>query len=192
MKTKIRHLYPTSDFTGITSTDGIPLRWLESLVQEARNRILAGAVSDEDKARVMREADSAKVYGAENLRITYTDELTSVEAMTDLIAERDSRDQKVRELLSGEVSVETIKALRDLLGVNSTQSIVINKNTDNQAPLVISDNKIIEPVQKDRKTQFLEWVKEAGWVLPGNEIELTNDGKRLGFTLDEAREWLSS
>lgn len=192
MKTKIRHLYPTSDFTGITSTDGVPLRWLESLVQEARNRILAGAVSDEDKARVMREADSAKVYGAENLRITYTDELTSVEAMTDLIAERDSRDQKVRELLSGEVSVETIKALRDLLGVNSTQSIVINKNTDNQAPLVISDNKIIEPVQKDRKTQFLEWVKEAGWVLPGNEIELTNDGKRLGFTLDEAREWLSS
>lgn len=192
MKTKIRHLYPTPEFTGITSKDGVPLRWLESLVQDARNRILAGAVSDEDKARVMREADSAMVYGAENLRITYTDELTSLESMTDLIAERDSKDKKIRDLLSGEISTETIKALRDLLGINSTQSIIVNKEKDSQAPLVISNNEPIVPVQKDRKTQFLEWVKEAGWSLPGNEIELTNDGKRLGFTLDEAREWLSS
>ena len=125
MTTKIRHLYPTQDFPAMTpSNDGIPLRWLETLVQDARNRILLGAVTEEDKARVMREADSAMIYGTEHLRITYTDELTPLESVTDELNEWKKLAEKSKSFVdasgkptvSEEQLVQFLKQLSSLLG----------------------------------------------------------------------------
>jgi hypothetical protein len=91
---------------------------LESLVQEARRHILEGAVSDEDKARVMREADSLRVYGAAWLIFVYDDELTPSEVLVDRLAERDATLTSARALLpqpGGAMAAEDVAALRKLL-----------------------------------------------------------------------------
>jgi len=203
MKTKIRHLYPTPEFIGITSKDGVPLRWLESLVQEARNRILAGAVSDEDKARVMREADSAMVYGAENLRITYTDELTQTEQLQEdlvnatkgLLSLRSLYDENgmLRVGPDGKVPADVLQKLREVVWADYVREGIgsIEGTNANPAEPIKPNTKDDVVPQKDRKTQFLEYFKNAGWVLPGNERELYNDSVNSGkFTLAEAEEWL--
>ena len=65
---RIRHLSPTPEFpgpwSGLAPSARIPLRHLEAWVQDARRRILAGAVTDEDKARAMREVVAASVRKA--------------------------------------------------------------------------------------------------------------------------------
>lgn len=207
MTTRIRHIYPTADFPSLQQTPGasIPLRWLESLVQDIRNRIMVGAVSEEDKARVMREADSAQVWGTEHLRVTYTDELTPIEqlqldlenATKGLFSLRSLYDDKgmLRVDSDGKLSAEVAQKLREVIWANYVKDSSASQQgtqPDTTPILVIDKNDPIE-VKVDRKAQFLEYVKNAGWKLPGNERELYNDSKNSGlFTISEAEEWLNA
>lgn len=206
MTTRIRHIYPTADFPSLQQTPGasIPLRWLESLVKDIRNRIMVGAVSEEDKARVVREADSAQVWGVEQLRVTYTDELTQTEqlqldlenATKGLLSLRQFYDDKgnLRLTSEGKLPDALVEELRKVVWANYVKNTIASQEgtqPDTTPVLVINNNDPIE-VKVDRKAQFLEYVKNAGWKLPGNERELYNDGIRLGFTPAEAEEWLNA
>lgn len=114
MKTKTRLIYPTPDFPSMHSTAGkhpsepLPLRWLEQLVADVRARIPTES-----------ERDSAVVYGADALRVTYTDELTPAEQMADELAELRAERAKLRDLFQadGTLIPGALEKLRKLAGV---------------------------------------------------------------------------
>lgn len=113
--TKTRHLYPNgSEFPSLLASggknpaDGVPLRWLESLVKECLRRIPTEG-----------ERNSALVFGMEHLRVTYIDELTPEEQMRDELADLSRKLAAVQSLLprQGEtMTAEQVAALREALG----------------------------------------------------------------------------
>lgn len=96
-----RHLYPARDFPRMQDGDSIPLRWLESFVQDCMRliRVAGGPTpTPEDEARVQREVDSARVFGFESVRVVYEDEQTEVEQLRDAAAVAEVLRQSLRAL----------------------------------------------------------------------------------------------
>lgn len=182
---RIRHLSPAPDFPGPWSGRApgqrIPLRHLEAWVQDARRRILAGAVTDEDKARAMREADSAEVGGGEAMTITYTDELTALEqaqqdladATADLLTlQREAFDEN-GQLKGGDAVPAEIRALLRKIafaryvkpetgsGIEGTQGPAAGPATPN-APTPPAP----APSDEHRRGLFRTVSSVGGWKLP--------------------------
>ena len=85
--------------------DGVPFRWLTSLVEKAR-----AAVPDDEEA-------SCVVLGAQGLTFRYEHTLTPTEQLQATIAEMQRRAEQIKALLpiEGGVSAEAADKLRELL-----------------------------------------------------------------------------
>ncbi|MDQ5881862.1 MAG: hypothetical protein QG616_1694 [Pseudomonadota bacterium] len=85
--------------------DGIPFRWLTSLVEKVKAQ-----VPDDEEA-------SCKVFGAEGLTFRYEHTLTPTEQLQATIAEMQRRAEQIKALLpiEGGVSAEAADKLRELL-----------------------------------------------------------------------------
>ena len=208
---RIRHLSPAPDFPGPWSGRApgqrIPLRHLEAWVQDARRRILAGAVTDEDKARAMREADSAEVGGGEAMTITYTDELTALEqaqqdladATADLLTlQREAFDEN-GQLKGGDAVPAEIRALlrkiafasyvkprtgSDTLGTGAPAAGPATPNTP--AP------PAPEPTDEERRGRFRTAAAIGGWALPEQARDALTYVRQMGWrdlTAAEVERW---
>lgn len=205
--TRIRHLSPAPDFPGPWSGRApgqrIPLRHLEAWVQDARRRILAGAVTDEDKARAMREADSAEVGGGEAMTITYTDELTALEqaqqdladATADLLTlQREAFDEN-GQLRGGDAVPPEIRLLLRKIAFASyvkprTGSDTPGTGAPPAGPAAPNTNEPPPPeTAAQRRARFGEVLKQSGFKWPEQSLEIGNMALQHGFTLDEVNRW---
>jgi len=106
VNTKTTTIRAIDIFQGLgNDRDGIPFRWLTSLVEKVR------AVVPDD------EEDTCKVYGAAGLAFRYEHRLTEQEVLAEKIAALEAKLQAVRGLLpaSGPVSIDG-ERLREILG----------------------------------------------------------------------------
>lgn len=115
--TRIRQIYPTAELPGLlaqsgrTPEQGVPLRWLETLVSRVRSHILKTGGTES-------EADSVLVFGAEHLTARYTDELTALEQLQDQVSAQSETLAALRTLLgrAGEaMTIEQLDAVRQAL-----------------------------------------------------------------------------
>lgn len=113
MNQKRIHLYPTATFpsllgkAGRSPSEGVPFRWLETLVQEIKARI-----PDEE------EQKTCMVYGTEALRAEYNHTLSPVEALTERVEDLEARRREAKGLLPREgetLRPEELARLRQLL-----------------------------------------------------------------------------
>jgi hypothetical protein len=210
METRHRSIYPDPNGfpsmhaeAGIPPGSPVPLRYLEDLVARALRRIraLGGEMkTEEDKARVQREMDSAKVWGAETLRIGYEDELTNVDQMQDELSQWRSLAQQARSFVnaSGEPTASREQLVEFLAKMTALggNPIYINPEEASPAPAAppATPHKPDEqatPID-DRRAQFMAWFKESGFELPGDEIELWHESKRWFLPTSQIEEWLGA
>ncbi len=178
MTTKIRHLYPSQEFPAIAVApdETVPARWLEALVDDARRRILAGAVTKEDEARVMREADSIRVYGAAGLIFVYDDELTSVEIMADdLVALR-------AQLAAAQARIKELEGNDNGSDIAGTPAAPVGHTW--------GPSDVLAAAPADRQQVFLNWFTQSGWKLPDHDAPVYFGIRQQGVEYAEAEAWL--
>ncbi len=96
--------------SGRDPSDGVPLRWLESLVQQ-----MEAQVPDEQERKTMT------VYGAEHLTVQYDHALTVEESLQEALAEQRLILAKVKDILplrpgeNATLSADQLKLLGQLL-----------------------------------------------------------------------------
>lgn len=108
---KIRHLYPTQQLpsllakSGRSASEGVPLRWLEAMVQEC-----LGAIGTNEQER-----NSAVVYGTEHLRVTFEDQLTAEEQLRDRLEATEAKLRaaigSIQALRGGPMTADEVKLL---------------------------------------------------------------------------------
>lgn len=89
------------DLAGNNPADGVPLGWLDAFRQEAiaKCRAVNGAVETAaDAARVQREVDSIRVFGAHHLTAGYIDEQTEVEELREAVLKAEELRHALRGL----------------------------------------------------------------------------------------------
>lgn len=112
--TKVRQIYPSDAVPGMFSRSGrdpakgCPLGWIEKWVNDVRRAI----PTESERASVV-------VFGAEDLRAQYDDELTPAEQQADALAELTKQREAALSILprKGEaMTAEAVEALRRALG----------------------------------------------------------------------------
>lgn len=188
-----RTVYPISDSAlGIPSLhassgklvgEPLPLRWLETLVQDIRRHIVAIGGTE-------AEADSAVVYGAEGLRVQYTDQLTAVEQLREALADRERALTELRGIFRGidsqDPRLQQIQAILGLPadkrpGVSAPAAGPASVNTPSEGPAPLNDEQ--------RRLAWLDHLERGRWRWQANEQAIRNDAARLGLTADELKAW---
>lgn len=153
---------------GRNPADGVPLRWLESFVQESIHRVLVLAgptTSEQDKARVEREVDSALVFGVEHLRSAFVDEQTEIEALRERAATADRLREEILQALGADTSLAAQK-VRTLLGANPTAFGSGVEGTQAPAAPAPTPTVVLESTPIDERARVGALLTNSGFVLP--------------------------
>lgn len=187
MSTKTRNIYPTAELPSLHAKSGrhpgepVPLRWLAQLVDDIR-----AAIPTES------ERDSAMLFGAENLRVAYTDELTGAEVMSDRLAEQEALIAAIAaELVDGQaLPPERVSALRRKLGLAAGNDPGTPAVPAGPTGVNAPGDELQPPTDDERRAAFMAYFEAAGWKLPVDMLPLRNDLPRLGYTAAEVERWL--
>lgn len=171
-------------------SEPLPLRWLETLVADIRNWILANGGTEQ-------EADGAVVYGVAELRVQYPDQLTPTEVMRDDLAERDRVLGELRKIFGAytESKDPGILKIRDLLGIPPGQW----PNAPGQPAAPIGpavgyrpDDPLGPPPLTDaeRRAKWLDALANGGWKFPADARIITRLAGEHAIDLATAERWM--